>query len=81
MTYRQEYYAGQAEDAATIVSLAEHVTVPYGAFDGVLKTRDFTPLDPDVVEQKFYARGVGLVQVVQTSGGSSREELITFESR
>ena len=76
--YRQEYYAGQAEDAAEIVSSNEHVEVPFGTFDDVLETRDFTPLDPDVEEHKFYARGVGPVEVRQTSGGSSHEELLTF---
>jgi hypothetical protein len=80
MTYRQEYYAGEAEDAAEILSLGEHVEVPFGTYDGVLMTKDFTPLDPDVVEHKFYARGVGPVQVIAVSGGSSREELITFVS-
>jgi hypothetical protein len=80
MTYRQEYYAGQAEDAAEILSLDEHVEVPLGTYDGVLMTKDYTPLDPDVVEHKFYARGVGPVQVIAISGGSSREELITFVS-
>lgn len=80
MTYRQEYYAGEAEDAAEILSLDEHVEVPFGTYDGVLMTKDFTPLDPDVVEHKFYARGVGPVQVIAVSGGSSREELITFVS-
>lgn len=80
MTYRQEYYAGEAEDAADILSLDEHVEVPFGTYDGVLMTKDYTPLDPDVVEHKFYARGVGPVQVVAVSGGSSREELITFVS-
>jgi len=78
MTYRQEYYAGQAEDAAEIVSLAEHVEVPFGTLNNVLETRDFTPLDPDVEEHKFYARGVGPVEVRQTSGGSSHEVLLTF---
>jgi hypothetical protein len=80
MTYRQEYYAGQAEDAAEVLSLDEHVEVPFGTFDGVLVTRDFTPLDPEVVENKYYALDVGPVQVVAVSGGSSREELISFEA-
>ena len=80
MTYRQEYYAGQAEDAAEVLSLDEHVEVPYGSFDAVLMTKDFTPLDPDVVEHKFYARGVGPVQVIAVSGGSSREVLVSFVS-
>ena len=80
MAYRQEYYAGQAEDAAEILSLDEHVEVPFGTFDNVLETRDFTPLDPDVEEHKFYARGIGPVEVRQTSGGSSHEVLLTFET-
>jgi hypothetical protein len=77
--YRQEYYAGQAEDAAEILALDKHVEVPFGTFDNVLETRDFTPLDPDVEEHKFYAGGVGPVEVRQTSGGSSHEVLLTFE--
>jgi hypothetical protein len=79
MAYRQEYYAGQAEDAAEILSLDAHVEVPFGTFDNMLETRDFTPLEPDVEEHKFYARGVGPVEVRQTSGGSSHEVLLTFE--
>ena len=79
MAYRQEYYAGQAEDAAEVVAVDGHVEVPFGTFDDVLETRDFTPLDPDVEEHKFYARGVGPVEVRQTSGGSSHEVLLTFD--
>ena len=79
MAYRQEYYAGQAEDAAEVLSLDEHVDVPFGSFDDVLLTKDFTPLDPEAVENKYYARGVGPVQVIAVSGGSSREELLSFE--
>jgi hypothetical protein len=78
MTYRQEYYQGQAEDAAEILSLDEHVEVPAGTYDDVLQTKDYTPLDPDVVEHKFYASGVGPVQVIAVSGESSREELLSF---
>ena len=78
MTYRQEYYAGKAEDAAEVLALDKHVEVAFGAFDGCLQTRDYTPLDPDVVEEKFYARGVGPVEIVQTSGGSSHEVLLTY---
>ena len=79
-TYRQEYYQGQAEDAAEVLSLDEHVDVPFGTYDGVLMTQDYTPLDPDVVENKFYARGVGPVQVIAVSGGSSEEVLLSFTS-
>ena len=78
-TYRQEYYAGEAEDGGEILRLGQQVEVPFGSFTGVLVTKDFTPLEPDVVEHKFYAQGVGPVLADQVSGGSSREELIVFE--
>ncbi len=79
MTYRQEYYAGQAEDRARVLSLDEHVEAPYGAFDGCLQTEDSTPLDPDVLEHKYYCRGVGPVLAVDVAAGAGREELVTFE--
>jgi hypothetical protein len=79
MAFRQEYYAGQAEDAGEILSLDEKAEVPYGSFDGVLMTKDYTPLEPDVLEHKFYARGIGPVLVIAVSGGSGREELVRFE--
>ena len=81
MTYRQEYDDGEAEDAAEVLSLDEKVEVPLGRYDGVLMTKDYTPLEPDVLEHKFYARGVGLVLALAISGGSGREELLRFESR
>jgi hypothetical protein len=78
MTYRQEYYEGEAEDAAEVLSLDEKVEGPFGKHDGVLMTKDFTPLQPDVLEHKFYARGVGLVLALAISGGSDREELVSY---
>ena len=80
MRYRQEYYAGQAEDRAEIVSLREQVEVPFGHFRSgrVLMTRDLNPLDPKVLEYKFYARGIGMVLAVGVSGGADREELVRF---
>ncbi len=40
MKYRQEYYEGEAEDAGEILSLDAKATVPYGAFDHLLQTKD-----------------------------------------
>jgi len=78
MTYRQEYYAGEAEDAAEILSLDEQAQVPAGHFVDVMLTKDFTPLHPKILEYKLYAPGVGPVLVFGVSGGSDREELLTF---
>ncbi len=79
LSYRQEFYRGEAEDKARIVSLRERAQVPAGRFRRVLMTRDVNPLEPDVLEFKFYARGVGPVLAVSVSGGSDREELVRFE--
>jgi hypothetical protein len=77
-TYRQEYYACSAEDMGEILSLNASADVPYGSFAGCLKTRDFTPLEPDANEVKYYAPGVGLVLTVDLVNGP-REELIAVQ--
>ena len=76
LTYRQEYCEGKAEDVASVLSLDERVETPLGSHDGALMTKDFTPLRPNVLEYKFYARGVGPVVVLAVSGGMGREELV-----
>jgi hypothetical protein len=80
LTYRQEYYAGEAEDAAQIMSLDEQAQVPFGHFRNVLLTKDYTPIEPKVLEYKLYAHGVGPVLVLGVSGGSDREELLRFRA-
>ena len=79
--YRQEYYAGHAEDRASVVSLGEQAEVPFGYFrkGTVLMTRDVNPLEPKILEYKFYARGIGPVLAIGVSGGSDREELVRYE--
>ncbi len=57
LDYRQEYYAGEAEDAATVLSLDEWVEVPAGSYRDVLMTKDYTPLHPEILEHKLYAKG------------------------
>jgi hypothetical protein len=79
LAYRQEHYAGQAEDRAKVLSLDERATVPYGSFEGLLMTEETTPIEPGVVERKLYARGVGPVLAVTVKGGSDREELLRVE--
>ncbi|WP_406660453.1 hypothetical protein V7O66_11460 [Methanolobus sp. ZRKC3] len=74
--YQQEYYEGEAEDMAEVLSLTESVTVGYGSFDNCLQTREWTPLEPAAEENKYYAMDVGLLLEVATKGGESRVELI-----
>jgi hypothetical protein len=75
--YRQEYALGDAEDMATVVSRAEEtVEVPFGQFsEDILKTGEFTPIEPDVYEFKYYAPGIGMVLEVNPETGE-RVELV-----
>ena len=76
LRYRQEYYAGHAEDRAEVASLHGRARVPYGRFEDVLVTRDSNPLRRGPAEHKYYAKGVG--PVLGVSGDGSREELVSF---
>jgi len=78
LTYREEYYAGEAEDAAEVLSVEGKVQVPYGRFAGAMITRNFSGIEPNVEELKFYARGVGPVLELLVSGGAGRTELLSF---
>jgi hypothetical protein len=75
-TYAQENAPGVAEDRATVLSLDAHATVPYGSFGHLLKTKDFSPLEPSVVEHKKYLRGVGSVLEKEVRGGEERLALV-----
>jgi hypothetical protein len=77
-SYRQEYYAGKAEDAGAVLSLDAQAEVPFGHVGPALMTQDTNPLEPKVYELKIYARDVGPVLAVSVSGGSDREELLFY---
>ncbi len=79
-TYRQEWYEGQAEDLAKVFALDQAVTVPVASYSGVLVTEEWTPLSPDVVEHKSYARGIGVVYEEQTQGGTATLSLMSIQT-
>jgi hypothetical protein len=74
--YRQEFYAGEAEDQARVLRIDPSIDVSAGTFADVLVTEDFTPLEPDLLEEKSYARGVGVVQERTVTGGSGVLRLV-----
>lgn len=76
--YRQEYYAGVAEDMAEVVSLSDSIAAPFGAFKHALKTREWNPLESGAGEYKYYVLGIGLVAEVKVSGGE-QVQLIDIE--
>ena len=78
MTYREEYYKGHAEDGASIIGTDALVKVPFGRFEHAVQTRNFSGIEPDVIEEKIYAQGVGVVLEITVSGGSDRSELLSY---
>jgi hypothetical protein len=73
-TGRQEYYKGHAEDHFRVAAVID--TVSSGAQASVL-TEETTPLEPGVLDNKLYVRGVGTVVELTVKGGSERNQLVS----
>jgi hypothetical protein len=75
-SYRQEFYAGEAEDMFWVVATGETKVVPLGRFEDTVKVLEWTPLEPKIVVTKTYAPGVGLLSERALSGGKEIVELV-----
>jgi hypothetical protein len=75
--YAQEHLPGTAMDMARVVTTHATVSVPDGTFSHALTTNECTPLEPGVVDVKYYGRGVGEVAEATVQGGSARLELVS----
>ncbi len=62
MAYREEYYFNHAEDRAEITATGQTVIIPLGTYTNCIKTKNWTELEPDANENKYYAPGIGLVK-------------------
>jgi len=60
--YLQENAPGVSQDRCEIVGQDADVTTPAGRFAKCLRIRETNPVDPDELDVKFYAPGVGLVR-------------------
>jgi hypothetical protein len=74
----QEYYAGHAEDHFKVIDLAAPVTVPFGSFHDALLTEEWTPLEPDVLDHKYYVRDIGEIREVAVKGPTEELRLVSF---
>jgi hypothetical protein len=74
--YQQEFAEGVAEDMAQVIGFEDNVCVQYGCFDNVLVTKEWTPLERGVVENKYYAPDVGFILGVMVKGGDEQTELV-----
>ncbi len=76
--YRQEFDAGNAEDMGEILEAGVARSIGLDTFPDVVVTRDWSPLEPEIVEEKWYARGVGAIYATHTAGPAGTVELIDF---
>jgi len=74
---RQEYYKGQAEDHFEVLGLRAAVSVPFVSSRRALLTKEWTPLEPRVVDHKLYVRGIGTVLEQTVRGGDERNALVS----
>jgi hypothetical protein len=75
--YRQEYLKGQAEDTAWIVATGGSATVGYGTVHDTVRSLEVTVLEPDVVDEKIYAPGLGIVSERSLTGPTEVATLIS----
>jgi hypothetical protein len=75
---RQEFYEGKAEDHFKILDLNARTSVPLVTTRHALRTTEWTPLEPGVVDNKFYVRGVGTVDELAVKGGNDHVRLVSF---
>jgi hypothetical protein len=67
--------------SAHVSSRRERVEVPFRRFRRVLLIKETEPIEPELLDYKFYAKGVGPVLGVEMSGGSDRQELVSLRRR
>ena len=78
--FRQEFYKGHAEDHFKVLSLHASVSVPFISSTRALKTKEWTPLEPGVIDTKYYVRGIGTVYEATVRGGDERSRLVSFRA-
>ncbi|MEP6758480.1 MAG: hypothetical protein ABJB55_04740 [Actinomycetota bacterium] len=77
--YRQEFLAGHAEDQAWIVARHGRARVPYGRVTDVVRSYEWTRLEPNVTSLKLYAPHLGIVQEVDVAGGEEFLQLVAVQ--
>ena len=75
---RQEYYKGHAEDHFKVLDTSTHVSTPYVSSRHAVKTKEWTPLEPKVLENKYYVHGVGDVKEKTVKGPKEILRLSSF---
>jgi hypothetical protein len=82
-SFKQEDYKGQAEDRFKILSLSATVTTPAASSTQAMLTQETTPLEPGIVDHKYYVMGIGTVLEDTVQGvppGSERLQLVSIQN-
>jgi hypothetical protein len=66
---RMEFSKGVAEDQAWVVQRLGRVNTPGGRYTNIVRTLEWSRLEPRVISQKFYAAGLGIVEERDIAGG------------
>jgi hypothetical protein len=78
--FRQEWLEGEAEDVFKVIDPSARVTVPFGSFRHALRTAETNALEPDVLDNKYYVRGVGEVAELAVKGPREALRLVEIVS-
>lgn len=79
-SYRQEYYPGEAEDMRDVVAVDQTVTTKLATYTGCVKMYDWTPLDAQSREHKYYCPAVGALVLNENVATGERAELVKVVS-
>jgi hypothetical protein len=74
----QEMYEGHAEDHFRVLDLAAIVETRAAVTSRALLTREWTPLEPGVVDHKYYVPSIGTVLEKTVKGGDELNELVAL---
>jgi hypothetical protein len=74
----QEVYKGHAEDHFQVIGIFRGRAAPHAPAS--VLTKEWTPLEPGVIDHKLYVRGVGIVLEQTERGGDERNELVAVST-
>ena len=75
--FKQEDAKNVAEDCSEIVDLNASVRTSFVSSNEALKTEEFSLLEPDVLDNKYYVKDVGLVREQTIQGGNDTLSLVS----
>lgn len=79
VSYRQEYLVGEAEDLVKVESITETVETGLGTYTNCVRTKDFNPFEPNILEDKYYCKeNGGLAYEIKVAGEEGEIKLVSY---